>query len=625
MTQVEKYVKITVRNDRRNGGIAMTTTELNKYIKHYLEKDKTHTAIMLTGEWGSGKTYYVENVLAPFLQENGKNRCVVISLYGLETIEDISKSIYMELRTKALDKESEVWSAGKLIAKTVAKGAAGIFGIDVSMSEDDLQKLYSSIDLSGKLLVFEDLERNGIELVKLLGYVNNLVERDGIKILLVANENEILQKVPETFNFNFTMLRSEQSENSGKEKKETHDLEGVHKYLKIKEKTICDTIYFESDYCEAIENIIDAFDNPRLKEIIGDDAKKIEGLASMVKGCCHKNFRTFIFATQKTVDIYEGLVGNHDKDFLECIYYGIIHFSAKIKTEEFPAWQGTEYLSTNLGTNWYPLFKFCYDYIRWQKLDTEKAGDTEEAFRKMKLYDKNAEQWDKDLQKIYNYHERTEKEVTETLESVEERLKNPDDIGFYSYNKLVVHLVTLNHIIGFDYTICKERMIENIRGKGEEIDSNILFLPFDDFVEGEKEEYYNFVNQLTESMNYKKEQNIFSYNPKDIDDLYKNVFEKERTIFERHEFISTFDINQIVEMLFHSTAKQISDFRGILFAVYRHAGKADFLETDVAAMKEMLKLIETKLDAKDYDMDKIQLKQIDWLCGNLRKFISQME
>lgn len=172
----------------------MMTTELNKYIKHYLEKDKTHTAIMLTGEWGSGKTYYVENVLAPFLQEDGKNRCVVISLYGLETIADISKSIYMELRMKALEKESEVWSAGKLIAKTVVKGAAGIFGIDVSMSEDDLQKLYSSVDLSGKLLVFEDLERSGIELVKLLGYVNNLVERDGIKVLLVANENEILNK-----------------------------------------------------------------------------------------------------------------------------------------------------------------------------------------------------------------------------------------------------------------------------------------------------------------------------------------------------------------------------------------------------------------------------------------------
>ncbi len=101
----------------------------------------------------------------------------------------------MELRMKALEKESEVWAAGKLIAKTVAKGAAGVFGIDVSMSEDDLQKLYSSVDLSGKLLVFEDLERSGIELVQLVGYINNLVERGGMKVLLVANEDEILHKV----------------------------------------------------------------------------------------------------------------------------------------------------------------------------------------------------------------------------------------------------------------------------------------------------------------------------------------------------------------------------------------------------------------------------------------------
>lgn len=501
----------------------MTTTELNEYIKHYLEKDKTHTAIMLTGEWGSGKTYYVENVLTPFLQEGGKNRCVVISLYGLETISDISKNIYMELRMKALEKESEVWAAGKLIAKTVVKGVAGIFGIDVGMSEDDLQTLYSSVDLSGKLLVFEDLERSGIELVKLLGYVNNLVERDGIKVLLVANENEILHKVPETFNFNFTKLRTGQSEDSEEEKKGNSISEGVQNYLKIKEKTISDTIYFESDYCEAVKSIVGSFDNSKMQEIIGDDTKQIEGLASTVKGSCHKNLRTFIFATQKAVDIFEKMDGNFDKDFLECIYYGIIYFSTKIKAEEFPAWQGTEYLSTILGTNWYPLFKFCYDYIGWQKLDTAKVRGVEEAFQKMKLYDKHAERWDADLQKIYSYHERTEIEVKEVLENIEKRLENPDEIGFYSYGKLAVYLVTLNHIIGFDYTKCRERMVENIRGKGDDIDSDILFLPMYDFVEGEKEEYDDFVNQLKESMNYKNQQNCFSYDPGEIKDLYDYV------------------------------------------------------------------------------------------------------
>lgn len=479
--------------------------------------------------------------------------------------------------------------------------------------------------MSGKLLVFEDLERSGIEVVKLLGYVNNLVERDGIKVLLVANENEILRKAPETFNFNFTKLRPDQSQGKEEEKTGENISECVQNYLKIKEKTISDTIYFESDNCEAVKNIVHTFNNPKLQEIVGDDAEQIEGLAAMVKGSCHKNFRTFIFATQKTVDIFERLDGDFDKDFLECIYCGIIHFSAKVKAGEFPEWQGTECLSTILGTNWYPLFKFCYDYIRWQKLDTAKARGAEEAFQKMKLYDTHAERRDEDLQKIYSYPERTEKEIKETLESVEERLKDPDEIGFYSYGKLAVYLVTLNHVIGFDYTKCKERMVENIKGKGNDIDSDILFLPMYDFVEGEKEEYDDFVSQLKESMNDRGEQNFFSYDPDDVKDLYDYVMKERNNISQNHEFIGRFNINQLIKMLFKASAKQIGDFRGALFAVYRYASKADFLETDVAAMKEMLRLIETKLDAKDYDMDKIQLKQMDWLCGNLRKFISQME
>ena len=111
----------------------MTVTELNNYIKHYLEEDKTHTAIMLTGEWGSGKTYYIENELIPFLQDGKKNKCVVISLYGLEDILEISKSIYMELRMKSVIKDSEMLTTGKIVVKTVIKNVFGKFGIDTNM------------------------------------------------------------------------------------------------------------------------------------------------------------------------------------------------------------------------------------------------------------------------------------------------------------------------------------------------------------------------------------------------------------------------------------------------------------------------------------------------------------
>ena len=602
----------------------MTVGELNRYIKHYLEEDKTHTAIMLTGEWGSGKTYYVEKILVPFLQKEKKNGCIVISLYGLESLSDISKSIYMELRMKALDRDSEVLATGKLIAKTIAKGAAGIFGIDVNMSEEDLEKMYSSIDLTKKLLVFEDVERSNIELAKLLGYVNNLVERDGVKVLLVANENEILNKKPDVFDFRFTKLFSTNSKNDHIENNKNDIPEVTQKYLKIKEKTISDTIYFESDYCEAVKNIVNMFNNERLNEIIGEEMKGIEELASMVRVQGHKNFRTFIFATQKTVDIYKKMDGSFDKDFLKCIYFGIISFSARIKAGEFPAWQGTESLSTILGSNWNPLFRFCYDYIGWQKLDTTKIRKAEDAYHKMRLYDTHADRGDPDLQKIYSYPERTEKEVRTVLGIIEKRLKTPEDIGFYSYGKLAAYLVMIKYVIGFDYTQCKKYMVENLKGKGENIDSDILFLPMYDFEEKEKAEFDSFVKELSDSMNAKYPQDSFSYVPNAIADLYNYVIREKNKISGNHAFLSKFNIDQIVEMIFHASSKQINDFRGTLFAVYRYAGKADFIEADTIALRKLLTLVQGRIDSQNYDMDKIQVKQLHWLCGNLKTFISQM-
>lgn len=51
----------------------MTIDGYNKYIKNYLENDKTQSAIMLTAPWGAGKSYYIKNNLTKFLEKK-KNR-----------------------------------------------------------------------------------------------------------------------------------------------------------------------------------------------------------------------------------------------------------------------------------------------------------------------------------------------------------------------------------------------------------------------------------------------------------------------------------------------------------------------------------------------------------------------
>ena len=171
----------------------MTINELNEYILNYYKNDKTHSAIMLTAPWGMGKSYYIKNNLIPSIDTNNERKCIVISLYGLKDTAEISKSIYFELRAKKLNNISEKANVGIILGKTVLKGIAGFFGLDLTKNGKDLQKLYESIDLSDKLIIFEDIERSGIDIIELMGYVNNLCEQDGVKVLLVANEKEILK------------------------------------------------------------------------------------------------------------------------------------------------------------------------------------------------------------------------------------------------------------------------------------------------------------------------------------------------------------------------------------------------------------------------------------------------
>ena len=599
----------------------MTAGELNNYIFHYLKKDKTQTAIMLTGEWGSGKSYYIENELVPFLKKNGKNTCVVVSLYGIEELSDISKSIYMELRLPTFSKQSESVTTGRIIAKDIIYAIAGKVGI--SISDSDLKKLYKSIDLRGKLLILEDLERSNIDIIKLLGFVNGLVEYDGVKILLVANENEILKKEKNEIIFDSSSLINEKSEEK-EDKTTTHEED--KEYIRIKEKTISDTIQFSGSLNDAIKNIVKNFNNQRLNSLLDD--KAIVNLASIVEYNCKRNLRTFIFATQKTVDIYEKLLEDYEyqDDFYLCIFWGILYFSSKIKTKQFPEWEGSKYLSTQLGSNDMPLMRFAYDYIRWQTLNLKQVTVAYEAYKKYRFYEKNAEYNDVDLRILENFAEETEQNVLKALKNIEKKLGNPDSIGIYAYRKLAYYMIYVADVVNFNSEKACKLMIDNAKGKGaeNEINSAILFLGMKELEESDvNEKYKAFVSELSEAIDFGKNDISFSYNPVDLKELYNDICKNLWKYTEGHQFISKYNVCEIVKMLKDSTSGQINDFRGILFAVYRNANKGDYTEKDVETLKELFQMVsKTKHDENKWD--KIQQLQINYLRSNLKMFIQQM-
>lgn len=601
----------------------MTTSELNNYILHYLKKDKTQTAIMLTGEWGSGKTYYIEKDLVPFLKDN-KVTSVVVSLYGLDDISMISKSIYMELRMSTLGgKHSETVTTGKVIAKNVLKNITGLAGINLGLDDKDLTELYESVNLKDKLLILEDVERSNISVTSLLGYVNGLVERDGVKVLLVANENEILRKTERKMEFDF----SKKSDNKKSDNTEKKVPEEVKLYLRIKEKTISDTIQFNGDFEQAVEQIIKGFDNYKLNMIFQRNQELYKMVSNTVRNICGKNLRTFIFAIQKTVDIIDKMDSNdYEDDFFECLMFGNICLSSNIKADEFPKWDGNDYLSTKLGSNDMPLMRFAYDYIRWQNFDKSSVHKVYEAYKEFRFFERHAEYKDPDLRILSNYSEETEEHVLLALKNVEKKLNAPDEIGIHAYCKLAYYMIYVGSVVGFDYKKSCELMIKNAKGIGSKTNTDAdIFFSHTYCIEDEKIKrvYEEFLKQLAESISFENKQQMFSYDPEDIEELYNNVCRNTNDYITGHRFLSKYNMDNIGEMLLKSTSEQLHDFRGILFAVYRNAGKGEFDEKDIEAMKQLLAIVEEKYDGENM-WDKIQLMQINWLKSNLKDFIEQI-
>ena len=72
--------------------------DLKNVIEDYIKNDLINYAIMIKGEWGSGKTFFIKkNVVKRY------NNALYVSLYDVSSIERLSEKIYLEiLKSKAV-------------------------------------------------------------------------------------------------------------------------------------------------------------------------------------------------------------------------------------------------------------------------------------------------------------------------------------------------------------------------------------------------------------------------------------------------------------------------------------------------------------------------------------------
>lgn len=217
----------------------------NKHIEEFLDYylDKEHSpdyAVLITGCWGSGKTYFIrqyldskgaagKNVVKTFDWLNGFERYTVVyvSLFGAKTRDDINENIERILHPKINSKNFEYLpdaislvsnlsgiAVGTTVAATttiVTGGSMAPYAVPAGVATGSalgnfFKNLFSKkknkdvftsdfIDeIKNKkkrlVVVFDDVERADMPLPELLGYLNEYVEHLHIPCILLADKDK---------------------------------------------------------------------------------------------------------------------------------------------------------------------------------------------------------------------------------------------------------------------------------------------------------------------------------------------------------------------------------------------------------------------------------------------------
>lgn len=213
--------------------------DLIEELKDYCNINNPVGALMLSGEWGCGKTYLINTKFIPLVKDTYVFVCV--SLFGIDSL----SALRVEVKKKWLEKASEL---DKLKGTKVSKLTDSYKKIFATIKEElpenwkkkgeivsSIIDLVNFMPISNRMfekkviLVFDDLERCNISSTDILGCINDYCENQSFNTIIVANEEKI----------------KDRSDNE-------------LSYPEIKEKIVQRVISFIPDYEEVVSNSIES-------------------------------------------------------------------------------------------------------------------------------------------------------------------------------------------------------------------------------------------------------------------------------------------------------------------------------------------------------------------------------
>lgn len=630
--------------------------EMIESIDRFINYRMYSYAMLINGKWGSGKTYFVKEVLLDHIRSLNRD-VYYLSLYGITTTDEISQQLCVQAikdRTPRFAKKAIDSKGGQVTTKVLSamlKGGMNYIGA----GETEIERVVQNLpDFNNSVIIFDDVERCCCSINEVLGYINNYVEHSGTSVILVANEEEIDRwqfdrnteiqtlvamdsrvevDIPQTFEDTIRYA-------AGKEKKEKisytpeeieyrrkvifHSDEG---YKTIKEKVIGLTINFEPDLKPIFKTLIEKKINPGMlqQELL----ENVGWLVDIAHKNRHNNLRTFQYFLEKITTIFN-IIENHYPVLRQSIWKYTFRSTVRyMKGLAMPEWDGDygnqvfeepSFLNQNQELG----FRFIDNLILNNEIDEEYVHEV--LARVSNILEKKGQLGNDPYNLISEWWLAEDDELYGWLDVIESNIIN----GKYStelYTELIrriAEMITHNilkekckkifdamkvHIQKTDFSELEALDSERFLLEGEagklyrSMYEEIKVLMDAAIAESEKQKY----NDAIES------KDLWATNLVELSSNNGNV--------EGHSFIYWLDPDMVLNLISGSTNKQLYQFRNALYCVYGEHVYYENKHDDYAHLQYIKECVES-MDTVTWGEVKKAYK--NWIYNDLKRYLEKV-
>ena len=168
---------------------------ITAFLDYYLnECQNPDYAVLLTGCWGSGKSYFIRKYLAGntcvknFLTDAEKYRVIYVSLFGAKTRAEMDQRVFEKLHPILSSKGVKLGLSAVEIVSRMLPPASGTVVNGLSVLSKAFIESQKKQPAKKVVAVFDDVERADMPVPELLGYLNEYVEYLHIPCILVADK-----------------------------------------------------------------------------------------------------------------------------------------------------------------------------------------------------------------------------------------------------------------------------------------------------------------------------------------------------------------------------------------------------------------------------------------------------